>query len=795
MNRMIGMLAMLAGALPSAAATDDVASRIDALFEHMNAGRQPGAAVLVAQDGETVYAKGFGYADLVAGRKIEPDSTFRLASVSKQFTATAIMVLAEDGRLDYDDPVVRYLPELRAYPGVTIRHLMTHTAGLPDYYDSIDTSARMPVNEDLDEVLADIGEPVFAPNERYEYSNPAYEMLALIVERVSGMPFRDFMRERVFEPAGMDGALIRDHTEPEIANRVFGYAPDSDGYRLFDDDPLNHIVGSGGMYATLGDFVAWDRALYGDAVVSQQTLAEAFTPHRLNDGHDIGYGFGFRLDRHRGHRRIAHGGSWVGFRTGIARYPEHKLEVVVLTNSSAGTPDRYIDRITDILLPEAGAGHVDERTAWPAEFMPANDVDTIRRQLRKLPDDDIWWTVNGRDMAWNFRNLHLIFPTAKVYRNGPVRPLDKRPMPEIGAFEVDTPYGPMPFQEFIESELSTTMGVVILHRGAIVFERYPRMQEHEQPVYWSTSKVFPATIIRLLEERGDVDVSRPIEHYIPRLGKSSFAGTSVRHILDMATGLDCGDEYEDRDSCYYRYSMAIGDGFRTADAPDDPYEFAATVDASRHAPPGERFSYSGLNTFILGWLVEEVTGMPFQDAFTKEIWSKIGAESDAAYIAPRHGVPVTHGGFVSRMRDLARFGLLFTPSYCVVSDEQIISDAHVDLLRNGGDPALLRNAGVPASAGIRHNVYQWDAVFENDSFFKGGWAGQGLIVNPTRDTVAVFTSYFKDDQMSEVKLEEKIFAVLDGVFGDRGSGSDAAAENSAPGEQGKIVGSGLLSAD
>jgi CubicO group peptidase (beta-lactamase class C family) len=234
----------------------------------------------------------------------------------------------------------------------------------------------------------------------------------------------------------------------------------------------------------------------------------------------------------------------------------------------------------------------------------------------------------------------------------------------------------------------------------------------------------------------------------------------------MASGLDCSDEYETWDSCYYRYSMAIGDGFRTDDAPDNPYEFAATYKARKVAEPGEKFSYSGLNTFVLAWLVEEIMHMPFQDALTKEVWYHIGAESDASYFAPRYGIPVTHGGFLSRMRDLARFGLLFTPSYSVVSDRKIISDEHIEFLRNGGNPDLLVNAGIPGlkESGIKHNVYQWDAIFENDIFFKGGWAGQGLLVNPTWDVVAVFTSYFKEDQ-SEVPLEAKVFEVVNGVFG------------------------------
>jgi CubicO group peptidase (beta-lactamase class C family) len=401
-------------------------------------------------------------------------------------------------------------------------------------------------------------------------------------------------------------------------------------------------------------------------------------------------------------------------------------------------------------------------------FVPASTVDEIQSQMRKLPSDDIWWTVNGKDMAWNFKNLHMIFPTVNVYRDGPVKELASRPMKEIGEFEIDTPEGRMSFEEFIYSDQSTAMGVVVLHKGDIVYERYPRMEEYEKPVYWSTSKIFPSTIIRLLEERGLMDVSKPIETYIPKLSNSSFAGTSVRHILDMSSGLDCSDEYESWDSCYYLYSMAIGDGFRTDAAPDNPYEFAATYEATREAAPGHKFSYSGLNTFILGWLVEEVMDMPFQDAFSKEIWTHIGAEADASYIAPRYGIAVTHGGFVSRMRDLARFGLLFTPSYKVVSDKKIISDSHIDLIRNGGDPNLRLNAGLPGveESGVKHNVYQWDEVYVNDNFFKGGWAGQGLVVNPTRDLVAVFTGYFKDDAYSETRLEPKLFEVLDGVFGE-----------------------------
>ena len=288
------------------------------------------------------------------------------------------------------------------------------------------------------------------------------------------------------------------------------------------------------------------------------------------------------------------------------------------------------------------------------------------------------------------------------------------------------------------------------------------------PVYWSVAKTFVGTVIRIMEERGEIDVSLPIDHYLPEIAESDLAGTSIRDILDMASGLDCDDEYDDRNSCYYRYSMGVGDGFRTADALVNAYEFMKTMKATRLDKPGIKFSYSGMNTFVLGWLVEKIAGMRFQDVLSKEIWWHIGAESNASYLAPVQGIPVTHGGFLARMRDVARMGLLFTPSYAVVSDQKIISDEHIEFLWSDGRPELLTNAGEPDTSisGIKHNIYQWDEIRVNGDYFKGGWAGQGFLVNPQRDVVAVWASYMKEDY-SETQLEPIIQIVLDGVFSDR----------------------------
>lgn len=746
------------GAIADQIPADHRSKQVDSLFAFLDDGKRPGAAVMVVNHGKIVYSRGFGYADLENDVRITPESAFRLASVSKQFTAMAIVVLEEQGKLGFDDLLAKFLPEQAVYPGITIRHLMTHTSGLPDYLDVIEESDRLLTNSIISQFIADIGKAEFMPGEKYEYSNSAYELLSLVIEAVSGQRFAQFMQENVFAPAGMTGSLIFDDTEPEMSQRVYGYDSTTTGYTLNDAHFLNGIVGSGGTYATLNDFYSWDQALYGENVVSSESLDASFTRAILNNGVEIDYGFGWRLDDYRGYPRIAHGGSWVGFRTSIARFVSEELAIVVLGNFSDFKPRMYVDRVADIYLPEK-----------PGEFRTAATPELVGRQMRRLPTDKIWWDVYGTDQAWNFRNLHRIFPTVNVYRNGPVTELGSTPVPEIGAYEIETPLGKMSFDRFIKSDQSTLTGIVVLHKGQIAYERYPRMHEHEMPVYWSVAKTFVGTVIRILEERGEINVSRQMAYYIPEISESDFADITVRDVLDMATGLDCSDDYSNQKTCYYRYSATIGDGFRVADSQDNPYEFLAKLKGTnRHAEPGHQFSYSGLNTFALAWLVEKVTGVPFPDVFSREIWTRIGAESNASYIAPRYGIAVTHGGFMALMRDVARFGLLFTPSYRTVTEEQIISDEHLDFIMNGGRSELLTNAGRPntSASGIKHNIYQWDRVYVNGDIYKSGWAGQGLLINPRRDTVVVFTGYMKDVDGTEVKALPKIMEVMNGVFGE-----------------------------
>lgn len=404
-----------------------------------------------------------------------------------------------------------------------------------------------------------------------------------------------------------------------------------------------------------------------------------------------------------------------------------------------------------------------------SEFISGSTPDEVREHIERLPENNIWWSVAGEEMRWNNLNLQRIFPTAPVYRDGPVRELENALNPAIANFPVDTPAGPMAFRAFLDSEYSSSLGVVIAHKGKIVFEHYARMQPYEKPIMWSVSKVLVAAVISILEERGKIDVDKPIEAYISELAGSTYQGTTVRNILDMATGIDCSEEYEDKSSCYYRLMQTMGEAWWDENSPDNPYEYLAGLKAERFAEQGTSYEYGSVNTVLLGWLVEKVTGMPFQDALSKEIWTRAGMESDAAYVAPRFGVPHWDGGFLARMRDMIRFGLLFTPSYTVVAETRIISEKHVENLHVNGRGELLANARNPGwekytheADQVLHNTWQWDLVWKNGDVYKGGWAGQGLLVNPKQDLVAVYTGYFKEDY-SELPVLPRLREVLKGM--------------------------------
>ena len=398
-------------------------------------------------------------------------------------------------------------------------------------------------------------------------------------------------------------------------------------------------------------------------------------------------------------------------------------------------------------------------------FASSSSVSNTIFQINKLPTDDIWWNIYGKDQLWNFKNANRFLPTVHVHRRGDVSNLKSRINKEIANMVVDTPIGKKTFKTFLDNPVSTTMSLVILYRGDIVFEYYPHQEDYEKPIYWSVTKIIVSTLIGILEEEGLVDITKPVSNYIKDLKNSSYGRITIENLLNMASGFDCADNYFDRSSCYYRYSSAIGDGYWTEESPYNPYHFVASLEPKVIAPQGTKYQYSGIDTFVLGWLIETVLGMPLQDAITKKIWMKIGAEADGLMIAPRNGIPVIHGGLMIRPRDAARFGLLFTPSYKKVASSRLVSESFIE--RISFIPSNLQFDKRKQSQNgelFAHSAYQWDAIFSNSDYFKGGWAGQGILVNPQKDLVAVYTGYAIDDNESQPDLLPILRQLLNHIY-------------------------------
>jgi CubicO group peptidase (beta-lactamase class C family) len=309
---------------------------IDALVARYD-GQVPGAAVLVLHDGVPVFRRGYGLAVVEDATPVTPRSNFRLASVSKQFTAAAILLLAQDGTLTLDDPVRRWLPSLpAAADAVTLRHLLSHTSGLLDYEDLMPSGSTAQVHDaDVLRLLEGQNRTLFAPGSTYRYSNSGYALLALVVGRASGQDFATFLRQRIFLPLGMAGTVAHQDGVDAVTDRAYGYSPVDGHWQRTDQSPTSAVLGDGGLYSSLDDLARWDAALYDDRLLQAPWRQQAFTPATRTDEPDVPfYGFGWRLNG----GAQWHSGESIGFRNVILRYPERHLTVIILTNRDGPEP-------------------------------------------------------------------------------------------------------------------------------------------------------------------------------------------------------------------------------------------------------------------------------------------------------------------------------------------------------------------------------------------------------------------------------------------------------------------------
>ena len=378
--------------LLTAEASDDAAKNreIDAMLSAVTQPGDPGLAAVAKKDGRVVFEKTYGVRKLGTQEKIDAETNFRLASVTKEFTAMAIMLLVKDGMLRYEERLTEIFPEFPAYgKNITVRNLLNHTGGLPDYEELMDReqktngprwSAERQIQDD--EVLALLekqSQGRFAPGTNWAYSNSGYVVLGLIIAKVSGMPYGPFLRRRIFDPLGMKHSVVYQKGKNEISQRAYGNSQESGKWVETDQSSTSATLGDGGVYANLQDMAKWDEALQKHTLLSEQEMEPALTPVKLADGSEphwpadpdgdnlapgksVSYGFGWFLDALDGHPRMWHYGSTMGFRNVIQRFTKDGVTIVILSNRADLEPRQYADKIFDLVLADE-SGKVNQAMA------------------------------------------------------------------------------------------------------------------------------------------------------------------------------------------------------------------------------------------------------------------------------------------------------------------------------------------------------------------------------------------------------------------------------------------------
>ncbi len=361
---------------------------------------------------------------------------------------------------------------------------------------------------------------------------------------------------------------------------------------------------------------------------------------------------------------------------------------------------------------------------------PAVAEDTRATFLAVTPEN---FDAGGTASRQFHLNAESYRTTATIARTGPSRELDSAPSPELADYSVRYRGGRARFEDYTGRD-ALLDAVIVVHDGRIVFESYRQMEPWQRHFAWSVSKVVAAAAVGALAHAGQVDVDRPVETYVPELADTAWAGTRVRDIANMASGIDCldADGYQDKSTCIYRMEETLG---ITAPAGFDASFLEHLRGMQRRGDAGVRYEYVSANTNVLMLVVEAVTGKPYASALRELIWDRIGPEADALIAISDEGHAYASGGISARLRDIARFGQLF-----VAPDESgVFGKALVDDMRRTGVPLgkelkieLIETFG--ADLPVRAS-WQWDRIWEDGGMYKGGYSGQGLYVDPDRSLV------------------------------------------------------------
>lgn len=376
----------------------DKTKEVDKLFAPWDKTTSPGASLAIIQNGEIIYARGYGMAKLEDNLIMTPSKVFDIGSVSKQFTAACVAILALQGKLSLDDDVRKYIPELPVYERpITLRHLIHHTSGLRDYNALLSLAgfrpdADCPTVEEALEIICCQKRLNYPPGKEYSYTNTGYFLLGLIVERISGKSLNQFAQENIFRPLGMKNTLFQDNHNQIIKNRASGYSPEGNGFRLDMSDWDE--VGDGNVYTTVEDLYLWDQAFYNHRL-GRELMDLLHTQGVLNNGQKIDYAFGLVIGTYRGLRTVSHGGAWAGFRAHLLRFPEEKFSVICLANLSTFNPGAVSLKIADIYLADKFTEEVRKEKPQAIKPFPLAVKALIEKSGNyKEPKFGMWLTIS-----------------------------------------------------------------------------------------------------------------------------------------------------------------------------------------------------------------------------------------------------------------------------------------------------------------------------------------------------------------------------------------------------------------
>jgi CubicO group peptidase (beta-lactamase class C family) len=322
---------------------------VKTLLQPYSDGKCPGCSLTVVHNGKPIFVYTAGYANLEDNEPVTDKTNFRLASVTKQFTAVATLLCVQEGKLSIEDTLVQFFD----FPGygkdISIHHLLTHTSGLIDYEDLIAEDSGQVSDEDVLKLLASQPAGYFLPGGRYHYSNGAYCLLRLIIEKVSGVPFPDFMKKRIFGPLGMNSTIVNEEGKTVIPNRAYGYSYIDGIPVLTDQDATSATIGDGGIYSSAADMAKWDKVFYSNIILSKAYMEKLLTPYVLTDVDNSSYGYGLFLNGISAEKIACHGGFSIGFSTGIYSVLKERLTIIFLANRTGADGSGMVKKIAEII--------------------------------------------------------------------------------------------------------------------------------------------------------------------------------------------------------------------------------------------------------------------------------------------------------------------------------------------------------------------------------------------------------------------------------------------------------------